>query len=109
MTYDFDERDDSETAPCEPAHFDLAYNAALSEISERISSVGLYACDQFADLITLICMIENPEELDCGEIDLRDPIIAELANAKLAEIFLDWHQSTRNNLQNDFDKKEIIV
>ena len=75
-----------------------AYGEALDEITGRISCVGLYACSQFADIIALSCMIETPEEFEEVRYDLSDPDIIEIANAKIAEEFSQWQQSTKHAL-----------
>ena len=82
----------------EHAKFSEAYREALEEIHDRISCVGLTACTQFADIIALSCMIETPDELENVSSDLSDPDIIEIANAKLAEEFALFHQSTKHSL-----------
>jgi hypothetical protein len=85
--------------------FSEAYREAIEEINDRISCVGLSACAQFADIIALSCMIETPDEFESVSSDLSDPDISEIVNAKLAEEFSLFHQSTKHSLIERFNEK----
>jgi hypothetical protein len=89
----------------EYAKFSEAYREALKEINYLISCLGLSAWAQFADIIALSCMIETPDEFENVRSDLSDPDIIEIVNAKLAEEFSLFHQSTKHSLIERFNEK----